>query len=290
MLTRFRPVLRSRHPSHQILSRHNEEKVLPLFPFKSIIRLGSTTEISEVAMEGRIEVNTTEAIKNSSNKLKMKTAFTELGVKTADWYKYAGLYDGAHSFIKNFDNEEEPILSNELPFPIIAKEHYGSRGNGNTKLDNLEELEAYIEANDIRRVLFEKFYNFSREYRLHVTEEGCFYTCRKMLKNDTPDDQKWFRNDKHCVWIMEENEAFDIPSNWEDVVHHSVLALKAVGLDIGAVDLKIQSATKKDGVTPRENPEFIVVEINSAPSFGEETTKKYIEELPKIITRKFNNI
>jgi len=141
----------------------------------------------------------------------------------------------------------------------------------------------------LNNYVFERFYNYAREYRLHVSSEGCFYTCRKMLKRDTPEENKWFRNDENCVWVLEDNPNFDKPVNWDDVVKHSVKALKAVGLDFGAIDLRIQSATNSEGET-REEPKFIIVEINSAPSFGEITLQKYLEELPNIIERKAQEV
>jgi type I restriction enzyme S subunit len=39
--------------------------------------------------------------------------------------------------------------------------------------------------------------NNSREYRLHVTADGCFYACRKMLKADA--EERWYKNDSNCV-------------------------------------------------------------------------------------------
>jgi D-alanine-D-alanine ligase-like ATP-grasp enzyme len=87
---------------------------------------------------------------------------------------------------------------------------------------------------------------------------------------------------------METNDLFDRPSNWDEIVSHSVNALKAVGLDVGAVDLRVQSSTNSDGES-RVNPKFIVIEINSAPSFGKVTEEKYIEQLPKILNRKYND-
>ena len=72
--TKWRPVIRSRHPSHNPLRRRNPLKLLPLLPFKSLIRFGSNTELQSTIDNGgdRIELNTVEAIKNSSNKLLMK--------------------------------------------------------------------------------------------------------------------------------------------------------------------------------------------------------------------------
>lgn len=287
--TLFRPQIRSRHPSHDCLRR--EHKKLPLLPFKSVIRLGSSTELEDTASQGgnRIELNSTTAISISSNKLKMKRSFLTKDVATANWSYYE---HEADVFWSHRQGEEPIALTREawlesLEFPLVAKKHYGSRNNGNTKIDTLEEFNVWLENKDLRKFIFEKYYSYSREYRLHVSEDGCFYTCRKMLKSDAPPEVRWFRNDQHCVWILEENEAFDRPTNWTAIVNECVKALQAVGLDFGAVDLRVQSSTKNNG-RPRENPSFIVVEINSAPSFGGVTEEKYLEILPELLKNKYN--
>lgn len=269
--TNFRPIIKSRHPSHTLLRKKG---TFPLFPFKSIIRLGSTTEIND----NRVEINTVQAIKNSSSKFIMKECFTQNNIKTADWWT---LSDGIFWKFNNQEIDEDRLITGfeDLPYPIISKSFYGSRNQGNQKHNTKEELINWIRTHNTNNYLFEKYYNYTREYRLHITKNGCFYTCRKMLKEDTPDEDKWFRNDTHCVWILEENELFDKPSNWDEIVVESVKALDAVGLDIGAVDLRIQSAEK-------ENPKFIIVEINSAPSFGNITEQKYIKELTLLLINK----
>jgi len=113
MLTHFRPRIRSRHPSHNVL-RHTENN-LPMMPFRSRIRLGSTNELRKPDEFPVVELNSIEAIKNSSNKLRMKSCFTEKGVKTADWWMLR----------QDMINLE--YLSG-LPFPIISKSLFGSRG------------------------------------------------------------------------------------------------------------------------------------------------------------------
>jgi len=284
--TSFRPRLRSRHPSHSIL--RPTRKTLPLFPFKSVIRLGSTTDLGDTDTNGgaRIEINTIEAIQNSSSKLKMKMKFSENEVMTAAWWLAVISEDGNFMFRNPVTKDE--VKYEDISFPLIVKKFYGSRNNGNTKLDNLDELEDFIEDNDMSNYLFEKFHNYAREYRLHMTSEGSFYACRKVLKKDTPDEDKWFRNDAHCNWVKEDSEnqeLFDKPVNWDTIVKEGVKALNAVVLDVGAIDLRIQSATDGEG-NKRKNPKFVVIEINSAPSFGEVTGQKYIEILPQILKRK----
>lgn len=275
--TLFRPRIRSRHPSHDVL----RQKDMPLLPFKSVIRLGSQTEFTKDT-NPRIEINTVGAIETSSNKFLMKEAFRKGDVQTADWFFF-----DKEGNLKGPDRRKNYELS-ELEFPIISKNIFGSRNRGNRKHDTLEELQSWLEGKkNLNNYIFEKYYNYTREYRLHVTEDGYFYACRKMLKADTPEEHKWYRNDEHCVWIMEDNELFDTPINWKDVVKQCVKALKAVGLDVGACDVRIQSATTSDGEKQRKEPKFIIVEINSAPSFGDVTEQKYKEELPKILKKKF---
>lgn len=288
MITHFRPKIRSRHPSHDVLRK---KLSFPLFPFKSVVRLGSFTKLEDIVdkTENIVEINTVASIRNSADKLAMKTCFTENEVKTADWFTLRGnntLQFRHENFIG--DNPSDSILEIEqLPYPIIAKHRMGSKGRGNYKLDSLETFKTWLESRQDRleEYIFEKFYNFVREYRLHVTEDGYFYSCRKMLKSDTPDKDKWYRNDDHCVWIMEENEAFDKPKCWKEIVKHSIKALKSVGLDFGAVDVKVQSETNKKG-EKRDNVNFIIIEINSAPSFGKVTEEKYLQVLPQLILNK----
>lgn len=274
--------IRSRHPSHNSLRR------LIKVNCNAVLRLGSQTLNSEIFPNLRstakiIEINTPTAVANSANKLLMKNCFTANDVKTALWFTA----ENNTTFVNKFTNLNVSI--NELPYPIVAKHILGSRNRGNTLIANRQELESWMQNKTLSNYIFEKYYSYSREYRLHVTEDGCFYTCRKMLKSDVPEDKRWYRNDSNSVWILGSNELFDRPINWESIVSECVKSLKSVGLDIGAVDLRVQSAEdrKKSGkVVHRASPEFIVVEINSAPSFGELTLEHYANELPKLINKK----
>lgn len=280
-------LIRSRHPSHFPI----REKLQKL-PFRGIVRFGSISTIEEINQERRrkgyrpitnhVECNSTQSVKNSSSKLLMKRCFTQAGVKTADWWTL----DRGLEFMSKVTNTNTHIGS--LPFPVVSKSHYGSRGMGNTLLNSREELEAWMVGKTLNNYIFEKYYSYSREYRLHITSKGCFYTNRKMLKRDAPEGNKWQRHDDNCVWILENNPAFDKPNNWNEIVEHSIKALNAVGLDIGAVDVRVQSSTKQNG-KPREIIDFIIVEINSAPSFGEVTEEKYLIEIPKVLIKKHEN-
>lgn len=267
---RFIPMIRSRHPSHAGLRGS-----LSKLPFRSVIRMGSLTELQDPAsIQGsRVELNSSEAIKNSSNKLKMKQCFDKAGAKTAEW-----IHSTSDVEIMNWIKE----------YPIVAKSLMGSRGRGNTLLKSEAEVRAFLRSKDLSHYIFEKYYNYNKEYRLHVSKDGCFYTCRKMLRQEFKDHENaWQRHDDNCVWILEGNENFEKPANWKDIVDSCVKALNGCGLDFGACDLRVQNNKDKDG-NIRTNPDFIVIEINSAPSFGQVTLEKYKEVLPKLLIQKHN--
>ncbi len=257
----------SRHPSHRILRKpikgRVDERKGVLVPALACIRLGSTTNWDKTG----IQINSIESIQNSSSKLKMKNCFKAAEVETPEWWKN----------IAEVNNIED------IPFPIIAKKVFGSRGRGIRKIDNQNQWEEFLEENN-EGYYFEKYYNYTREYRLHITEDGCFYTCRKMLKEGTPEHRKFVRNDSNCVWFLEDNEQFDKPFNWDSIVEHCVKSLKAVGLDIGACDVRVKGKAEED-----RTHKFKVIEINSAPSFGEQTGIEWRKIIPSIIIKKMNN-
>lgn len=264
-ITRFRCSLFSRHPSHAPLRTQ-----LPLMPFRSILRLGSTTP----HIGNKVECNSVQSVKNSANKLLMKQCFTRGGIKTADWWIYN------NGFRKNNSLHGGLEDINILPYPIIAKSHFGSRGIGNTKLDTQKQLENWMKGKDLSNYIFEKYLPFTREYRLHISDFGCFYTCRKLLRNNTPEGT-WQLHDDVVNWALEDNPSFKKPNNWNQIVDDCVRAKNALGLDICAFDVKVH-VTKE-----RANADWIILESCSAPSFGDITLQKYLEEIPKVLKKKY---
>ena len=280
-ITQFRPMILSRHPSHNCL-RANTKNIVPL-PYRAVVRFGSTTEVDDTITNGgnRIEINTVESIKNSANKLLMKQKFQQVAVKTAEWIKFTNL-----ETLRGWSSEK---------FPIVAKAHFGSKGKGNSLIKTAEELESWIKTHSPSSYIFEKFMNYGHEFRLHVTEQGCFYACRKALKQGVAEEDKWRRHDDICVWFLEENESFFKPNSWNDIIDDCVSALKAIGADILSFDVRVQSPTDSKG-NLRDYQDYILLECNSASSMdngsGELSVcaKKYIEEVRKTIIYKVNKI
>lgn len=263
-LTSFRPMILTKNKTTKDL-----RVKLPLMPFRSVVRLGSTTVLNDGRT--RVELNSPQVARISGNKLRMKEAFSKAGIRQAIWAKGT-----------------DKVAISKLEFPVIAKSLHGSKGKGNTLLKDKKELDAFMAKKDLNNYIFEKYYTYSKEYRIHVTKHGYFYACRKMLKNGTPEDKKFQRHDDNCVWILETNKDFDKPINWDSIVKDCVSALKEIGADILAFDVKTQTSKDSKGIT-RKNPEYIIIESNSAPSFGDITTQKYLEVIPQLLKEKFNS-
>ena len=231
-------------------------------PSTTILRLGSVTPTARITKNpSPREINTAEACRISGNKLWMRAAFAKHDIPMAEGINTDKLED-----IMEFLEEHQTI---------IGKHIHSSKGKGIYLFSNKAELVAWAEeGHNLEDYVFEKYYTYSREYRLHVTKEGCFYACRKMLKRDAK--VRWHRHNVNSVWIVEENPLFDRPVNWDSIVNSCVNALNAVGLDIAAFDVKVQN-------NKHENPEYIILESNSAPSLGEKGLEKYKEILTKLI-------
>jgi len=248
--------IRSRHPSHDQIKNQIEHP-------SACIRFGSQTETNH-----DIQLNLPRAIALSANKLEMKRIFAETTEHTPQYWE-------SHENVQ---------------LPVLAKRAFRSRGVGMRKIDTQEQLTEFINSNRYRNSIgsnnpyyFEKYHNYTREYRLHISEFGCFYSCRKMLRNNV-EENRWFRNDSNSVWITQYHytngvyhkgllkSQFNQPDTWALIVEECEKCLDAIGLDIGAFDVIVA----RDG-------RFKILEVNSAPSFGELTAKMYIEELKKIL-------
>lgn len=260
-LTQFRPRVHTRHPSHENLRPSN--KRLPLLPVRSVVRLGSTTDKPDSVSNGgnRIEVNTVQAVQNCENKETMKRLFTHRNIPTPRWTGLSSVH------LRNFN------------FPMVIKKKYGSRGRGIYLVNDQEELDQKLSELNPSHYIVEEYINYPREYRIHVTRDGCLYTCRKMLRQNA--ENRWYRNQENCVWYLESNPSFKKPRNWDQIVSSCIHALEATGLDIGACDVRVSRNPGRD-----EDQDHKILEINSAPRFGEITEEKYMEKIPDIIRQK----
>lgn len=247
----------SRHPTHRPIAGLMVEK-------NAVLRLGLLRKEKNFDLSKKFVINSIEAVRNSASKFLMKSCFSDKKVRTAE-YLIPDSIEELDNWASGFKQETK----------FIIKSEFGSRGTGLWLVNNAKEAIDWFSKGKMNgkdrlgNYLIERYYNYTKEYRIHVSKNGCFYTNRKMLKKDA--QERWFRNDSNSVWILEENPMFEKPRNWNVICAECVKALNAVGLDIGACDVRVS----KTG-------EFIICEINSAPSFGEITLEKYKNEITSL--------
>ncbi len=230
----------------------------------ALLRLGSTTPMEEIFPNGIPNnctiLNSVEACKISGNKVLMKRAFDSAEIITAEW------------------GVVREVLDDWDTFPAIVKHRASSKGNGIYLIQNAQELRECMEDKSPETHIIEKYYTYSKEYRIHIIAGEPVISYRKMLQRDAV--ERWHRHDDNSVWICEHNPEtgqpnplFAKPGNWEEICNMAVAAMNAVGIDVGAVDIKVQG---KDNMV---DPKFIILETNSAPSLGDYTITKYINKL-----------
>lgn len=223
--------------------------------------MGSVTPTSSILRnpnQRHLEINSVEGCKISSNKLLMKDAFDRAGIKHAKWFKIIN----PHS-VQQLVTEK----LNEYG-TIIAKHKHSSKGNGIYLMKSIDDL-SQIEGN-VCDYIFEKYYTYSREYRIHVTKNGSFYASRKMLITGAND--RWHRHSNNSVFINEDNIQFNKPSTWNAIVDDCKKALNEMNLDIAAFDVKVN-----------RQGDWIILESNTAPSLKEQGIIKYTTALIDII-------
>lgn len=230
-------------------------------PKTTILRLGSTTPTEKITKNPNPkEINTAQACAISGNKIWMRQAFSKHDIPMAEGICTTNVND-ILEFLKKHGT-------------VICKHVHSSKGKGIYLLSSEDDVMEWVKHHNIGDHIFEKYYTYTREYRLHITKYGCFYACRKMLKKDA--EERWHRHNVNSVWVVENNPLFNKPVNWECIVDSCISALNAIGLDIAAFDVKVQSDKHKE-------PKYIIMESNSAPSLGNIGIEKYKEILTKII-------
>jgi len=256
----YKILVKSKHESHVPLRQQ-----IGMLPFLGVVRLGSVTEVP-----GAVECNSIQSVKNSRDKRLMKQCFDKAGVIHAAW-------------------RPDIKTALEVGFPMVAKHPLGSKGTGVYLLKNKEAFDKWLANRTHENYIFEKFHDYGSEYRLSCTQDKCFFAVRKVLKKGETKNT-WKKGGDNTYWYGEQNPLFDKPDNWEDVVDQACKAIKAVGLDLGCVDIKIQKNVDENGKR-RKAPKLFVVETNSAGCmWGDKTLNAHLEMIPKILKQKYEKL
>ncbi len=207
-----------------------------------------------------VALNLPVGVRNASDKRVMKHCFIAAGIPTAPWW---------------WDPDQVP----EDAYPIVAKHRMGSRGTGVYLLNSQDGLKGMMtfRGEEFFRHTFilEKYLRYPMEFRVHATQREAFYSNRKALKHNTPDYRRWKYTYEDSVWLREDNKEFHKPKNWAEICQAAIASVRAVGLDVGACDIKVEP--QGDGPA-----NFFILEVNSAPSFGDLTANQYTAILPKL--------
>lgn len=223
-------------------------------PFRTLINFGKT-DPSCLPTGRYVLINHPDGVLNAADKRRTKEKFQEASIPTAEWWP-------------DFDIPEKK-------FPIVVKHRFGSRGTGVYLMKTPEDLHQFFATRGESLVkdkfIAEQFKNYRFEYRLHATATEVFLANRKGRVDGVPGDERWKHQFDNSVWFKEDNPLFHKPSTWEDIKATASKAITSLGMDFGAVDIKVN-----------QKGEFFIIEVNSAPSLGEVTRDHYIDMIPRL--------
>lgn len=222
-----------------------------------VLRLGSSKPHDTT---GRIVLNSVEGIQISSDKRKSKRVMVDLGLHTAE-YCVPQTKEECIDFVFDLVDDDNAV---------IIKKYNSCKGKGIYFIQSMGDLNNWLNDHEeeLRQYVFERYYDFPREYRFHVdVRHGIFYGCRKLLKNDA--EETWHRHDCNSVWILPENPKFKTPPFLGQIEEDCIRYMEEVGLDICAFDIK------------SDNTDFIILESNTAPSLGPHGIEMYRNHLLK---------
>lgn len=209
-----------------------------VFNRRVFLRFGSTTPL--VSKFKYLEINSIEGVRKSSNKIIMKRIFDENNIHHSNWISSTN----KHSILSFFNKHKM----------LIAKQKFSSQGKDIYYIDTLESLEDLINNVNLSDFVFEEYCFFPTEYRLHVDgDHGCFYACKKVLKDDA--DIQWHKHFNNSVFVRL-TEDHILPQCWNDIISDCQKICKAMNMNILCFD-----------VLACDNS-FIIVETNSAPALA----------------------
>lgn len=197
---------------------------------------------------GRV-LNHPDAVAVCVDKLKTFHAFTEHEVPTVDWTQS---HDVAEQWVRNGDT-------------ILARLQLNGRGGaGISVINGASHPEGFG-----RAPLYTKYHKRKAEFRVHVMDGKVISLQQKKLKDGTEKHDLTFIIRNHANgWIFARND-ITVP---ECVKNAAIAAVRACGLDFGAVDVGWNSSQDR----------AYVYEVNSAPGIEGTTLEDYANALRAI--------
>lgn len=151
----------------------------------------------------------------------------------------------------------------ETDFPVIGRSRKHRAGDNFYLCENEDDV---IRAKEKGAVYFSKVYPKKDEYRIHV---GSGRVLLMSIKEGDKSQLIWnkaksnfnFRHLRRSVWLEDET--------LRDMARKAKKALKAIGLDFGAVDMMAGGG--------RGQKPFVISEINTAPNLSPLAISKYVK-------------
>lgn len=145
---------------------------------------------------------------------------------------------------------------------IVVERHKltGHSGEG-IRLVYHDDKENYL-SDDAK--LYVKYIPKTHEYRLHVFRDKVFFVQRKARNKDVADENVNWKVRNHGNGFIYAHQDVDVP---DEAKQAGIMAIKALGLDFGAVDMIYNAKRNK----------YYVLEVNTACGLQGETLNKYVE-------------
>lgn len=186
-------------------------------------------------------LNPDHAVKNASNKLTTFKLFTQAGVACPDWSEDDD--DAIKWLAEGFDVVSRTVLNGHSGDGIVI----------NKALSGQYELAP----------LYTKYVKKQEEYRIHVAGGDVIFEQRKARKKDVPDDEVNWQVRNLAGGFIFANDGVRSPDCCRTT---AIEAVKALGLDFGAVDIV---TNKKD--------QCFALEVNTACGLAGKTIDAYVK-------------
>jgi glutathione synthase/RimK-type ligase-like ATP-grasp enzyme len=215
---------------------------------KVVINWGAGTIPDQVAACEKV-YNVPEAIRKASNKLKSFELFEEAGVCIPQFFKTE---EDARDYL-----QENPQSS--LVCRTVLNGHSGA---------GIVIITA--DSDWVAAPLYTAYVKKSQEYRYHVFAGQVVDIQRKARRREVPDDQvNWQVRNLDGGFIFAREGVVES----EDASQNAIMAVAALGLDFGAVDLIYNE---------REN-KYYVLEVNTAPGLAGSTLEGYSRRFQEVL-------
>jgi len=155
-------------------------------------------------------------------------------------------------------------------FPVLSRHKYHTKAKDIKFIYRAEDLKN----RDWKAFYFVEFIEGEIEYRVHILRDKCIRLSRRLPMRSFPFVDPLIRSFSKGWKLRDKTGWTHLPEIEEEAIKQSILAVKVIGLDFGAVDVIIEKSTD----TP------YILEVNSAPRLNQLGRKKYIKALKRLLS------